>query len=179
MSIGLDILLQWVRERDLVSNLDARELDKPEGAGFDIRVGKVYELITPGYMGVEDRRTCETKTIWSYEDEPGKCVVIPRGAYYLVETIEYVKMPLDIEAWPSVRSTLFRCGVRLDTTKVNPGYEGTLTFGLSNLGPFDFQLELGSRIAHLTFERIEGGGRAYRGQWQGGRVSTSGTEKQT
>lgn len=33
------------------------------------------------------------------------------------------------------------------------------------------ELEMGARIAHIIFEKVEGGGNRYRGQWQGGRVS--------
>jgi len=179
MSLGLDILLKLVSERQLVKYLADRELTNPEGAGFDIRVGELYELTGPGYLGIESRRTSPTNRIASHEENPGQRVLVPKGAYYLVKTLEWVNMPSDIEAWISVRTTLFRCGVRLDATKVNAGYEGWLTFGLNNAGPFDFELEMGSRIAHITFEPIQGEGRSYRGQWQGGRVSTEGFEKQT
>jgi deoxycytidine triphosphate deaminase len=179
MALGLDILLKLVKEQNLVENLADRELSNPEGAGFDLRAGELYELRGPGYLGIESRETSPAQKIASYDENPGQRIVIPKGAYYLVKTLEWVNMPEDIEAWVSVRSTLFRCGVHLDSTKVNAGYRGALTFGLNNAGSFDFTLEMGSRIAHISFEEIQGGGRAYRGQWQGGRVSTEGVEKQT
>ena len=60
----------------------------------------------------------------------------------------------------------------------SPGYRGKLTFGLKNEGPVSVTLELGCRIAHVQFQWVEGGGSAYRGQWQGGRVTTKKREKQ-
>ena len=37
--VGVDRLLQLVKEKKLVENLAERELTNPEGAGFDIRAG--------------------------------------------------------------------------------------------------------------------------------------------
>ena len=77
-----------------------------------------------------------------------------------------------------MRTTLFRSGLLLLSTQVSPGYKGKLAFGLVNLGPSTVEIELGARIVHIQFEKVEGGGSAYRGQWQGGRVAAAKKEKQ-
>lgn len=185
MALGINILLELVLEPALgvpalVEGLADRELSEPEGAGFDLRIGKLYELKSPGHLGIEPRDTSHVgEAIANYVEGEPRTVTIPRGAYYLVKTIERVNMPENIQAWVSVRTTLFRCGVCLFTAKVNPGYRGELTFGLHNAGPFDFTLEMGARIAHISFEDIQGDAIPYRGQWQDGRVSSEGVEKQT
>jgi deoxycytidine triphosphate deaminase len=177
MPLGLDILLKLVREDKLIVDLGERDLTNPEGAGFDLRVGEVYGLKGPGLLGIDTRSSSPTELVASRDRD--HTFVVPAGSYYLVRTIESVNMPLYLAASISPRTTLFRCGLSLDTAKVDPGYKGQLTFGLNNTGPFEFQLELGARIAHIMFDEVIGTSNPYRGQWQGGRVSTTGVEKQT
>ena len=57
-------------------------------------------------------------------------------------------------------------------------YKGELNFGLINLSKEPFRQEMGARVAHAMFYRVEGGGSQYRGQWQGGRATTDGRETQ-
>jgi len=64
------------------------------------------------------------------------------------------------------------------TGNVAPGYCGKLTFGIINHGPFSVKIEMGARVVHAQFYWVDGGGNKYRGQWQGGRITTKGKEKQ-
>ncbi len=55
------------------------------------------------------------------------------------------------------------------------GYCGELTFGLKNHSKYnDFILELGARITQIIFHENTENISEYRGQWQGGKVSTQG-----
>ncbi|MGH9858112.1 MAG: dCTP deaminase domain-containing protein [Acidobacteriota bacterium] len=76
------------------------------------------------------------------------------------------------------RSTLFRSGLILVTTVGSPGYKGELIFGLYNAGPLPVTLQMGARICTAVFYRTEETGVAYRGQNQGGRVTSAGVERQ-
>lgn len=176
MPLGLDILRKLIREEKLLVGLGKRDRINPEGAGFDLRLGEVYALQGPGYLGIKRRRTSPTKLIAS--KKRNKTLIVPPGAYYLVRTIEKLNMPQYLEASISPRTSLFRCGLSLDTAKVDPGYRGQLTFGLHNAGQFEFTLEMGARIAHIIFEEVHGAANLYQGQWQGGRVSTKKEETQ-
>ena len=55
MILGVKKLLKLVKEKKLVENLSERELKNPEGAGFDIRIGELYEAKGKGFLGVEER----------------------------------------------------------------------------------------------------------------------------
>lgn len=182
MDLGLDTLLALVSEHNLVEKLGARDLKNPEGAGFDLRANALFEFLGPGFLGVENRSTSNTPDdpIIAYDEKESRSFLMPPETSYLVQTIEVVHMPLDIQAFVTPRTTLFRCDVSLETAKVNPGYHGALTFRIRNDSKhFPFTLEMGARIAHISFQRIDGTASLYRGQWQGGRVSTTGLEKQT
>lgn len=174
--LGVDELLKMVREQKLVEDLCERELTNPEGSGFDIRLGEVYKMAGDAFLGVDERNTPDVTLVAKYGRD--KSYTLNPGEYVLGKTIEKVNLPLDVAAYTNTRSTLFRSGVLLLGTQIAPGYSGPLIYGMKNLGESKVTFELGARVVHLHFHRITGQGSAYRGQWQQGRVTTGGTEKQ-
>jgi len=181
MIIGIKKLHELVRKQNLVENLCDRELNNPEGAGFDLRLGEIYELNGDGFLGVEERDTPKIELIAKLDPskkEKDNFFVFSPGKYYLVKTIEKVNLPTTLSGIIFPRTTLFRSGLALFNGLVQPGYSGELTFGLSNLGKSDIKISFGARIAHITFHEVLGEGNQYRGQWQGGRVATEGQEEQ-
>jgi len=178
MYLGAKNLLQLVKEKKLVEGLCERELTNPEGAGFDLRIGELYEILGKGFMGVEERVTPEMKLIAKYETGKTVKVEIKPRTYYAMKTMESVNMPDDLLAIMTPRSTLFRSGVYIFGGQTPPGYKGGLTMGLYNFRDEKFDLEMGARVVHIMFSRVEGESNLYRGQWQGGRVTTDKKEKQ-
>lgn len=87
-------------------------------------------------------------------------------------------MPENLTASITHRSTTYRSGLMIRAGNVPPGYCGGLTFGLANAGPVTVEIEMGARFMHIQFSEVSGGGNMYRGQWQGGRVTTTKKEKQ-
>jgi len=179
MVLGVDRLLELVQEKKLVEGLCDRELANPEGAGFDLRLGELYELEGEGFLGIENRDTPNLKKIAEYKgDDSENSFVVEPGKYYLVTTIESVNLPADIIAFIVSRTTLFRSGIALFNGAVSPGYQGKLTFAICNLGGQKIKISLGARVVHITFHEVSGSSNLYRGQWQGGRVTTEGEERQ-
>ena len=174
--IGTKELLRLVKEQKLVEDLCERELENPEGAGFDLRVGEVF-IIGDGeaFLGETERHTPKVGSIAKYGEK--KEIILKPGEFVLVKTIEKVNLPKNIAAIFRPRSTLQRCGIGLFTAAASPGYCGELTFGMANLGKNNFRLEMGTRIAHIIFFDTSENISAYRGQWQGGRVSTDGNRE--
>jgi len=178
MFLGVDILLKLVKEKKLVENLSARELENPEGAGFDLRMGAVFKLKGRGYLGVQDRVTGEAVSVGKYSSCEPRSIIFKPGDFYLVRTIEKVNLPANLVGILKPRSSLQRMGIYLRTTQISPGYRGALTFAMKNLGPIEVKVELGARIVHVMFAEVKGGTALYRGQWQGGRVAAKKLEKQ-
>lgn len=178
MVLGPKKLLELVKKQKLVENLDERELTDPEGAGFDVRLGEVYSISGKGFLGISDRKTPKEVPVAKYDGSRRQTVTFLKGKYYLVKTVEKVNLPdsLTLHIYP--RSTLFRSGIHLLVTQGAPGYSGYLVFGMTNLSGTSVEIELGARIAHIQFAEVRGGGSAYRGQWQGGRVSAKKKERQ-
>ncbi len=190
MILGIKELHKLVKEKNLVENLCEREQNNPEGAGFDLRLGEIYELEGDGFLGVEERDTPNINLIAKNEEggdgkpssaeatagKENSFVFEPRK-YYLIKTMEKVNLPTTLSGIIFPRTTLFRSGLALFNGIVQPGYSGELTFGISNLGKSNIRVSFGARVVHITFHEVLGEGNQYRGQWQGGRVATE--EKET
>lgn len=178
MIIGPTKLLQLVKTKKLVEGLSERELTNPEGAGFDLRLGELYKIKGKAFLGETERETPDIELVAKYQKDKKIVFTIQPGEYYLATTIENVNTPKDITINFKPRTTTFRSGLFLRTGNVAPGYCGKLTFALKNEGPIPVTLEMGCRIVHAQFAWVDGGGSMYRGQWQGGRVTTKSREKQ-
>lgn len=178
MILGPAKLLELVRKKKLVEGLSERELTNPEGAGFDLRLGEVYKISGRAFLGVTERHTADIKPVVARKVRKTKSFIFKPGEFYLIKTIETVNMPQNLSASIAPRSTTYRSGLMIRTGNCPPGYSGGLIFGLKNEGPVPCEIELGARIVHIQFAEVAGGGNMYRGQWQGGRVTTSRKERQ-
>lgn len=178
MILGIDKLLKLVKEKKLVERLSERELKNPEGAGFDLRIGEIYEIKGKGFLKTKERKTPKVKLIKKYKNNKKEKFILKPSKYYLIKTIEKLNLPKNVLALFTPRSTLFRSGIYIFGGQVPPGYKGELTMGIYNFHQENFELELGSRVIHIMFFKIEGKANPYRGQWQGGRVATKKKERQ-
>ncbi len=178
MVLGVGHLLQLVRREQLVVGLSQRELTNPEGAGFDLRLGQIHEIIGSGYLGIVERKTPELKTLMSYPVDEGKPYVLKPGEIVATTTIESVNMPDNLTAHIKPRSTLYRSGLIYQSGNTPPGYRGTLTFNLLNPRNEPFVIEIGARFVFIEFLEVNGATALYRGQWQDGRTDAPESEKQ-
>lgn len=171
-------LLQLVKTKKLVESLSERELTNPEGAGFDLRLGEVYRISGKAFLGETHRHTAEIELVKKYNSKKTQSIKIKPGDFFLVKTIETVNMPENLTASVTPRSTTYRSGLFIRTGNAPPGYSGGLIFGLKNEGPITVEIEMGARFVHIQFSEVKGRGNIYRGQWQGGRVTTRRRERQ-
>ena len=163
--LGHERIKELIKTKKLLENVDEKNI---QPAGVDIRVKCIYRLKNGGFLGVKDRRTPDVEVVAKYKDE--KFTLKP-NEFVLVETMEKVNMPNDLLAIILPRSSLFRCGVSLHTAVVDPGFIGTLTFGMKNLSDHPFDIEIGSRIGQIVFEEVKGNTKLYKGKYQGGKVT--------
>lgn len=185
--LGINEVHKRIKKHGLIKNLGKRELKNPEGVGIDLRLGAIYQIVSGGAFIESDgalelgkRKGVKTKLIAKFRarSKNQEWIVVRPGDYYLVSTVEWINTPKDLLPVVFTRTTMFRAGLLLINSKVQPGYKGTLTMGLTNLSPYDVKLQLGARICDIVFYKIEGKTVAYRGQHQGGRVSPEEEERQ-
>lgn len=82
--------------------------------------------------------------------------VLHPGEFTLASTLEFIRLPRDIAARLEGRSSLARLGVSVHATAgfVDPGFEGQLTFELTNVSKLPVRLKPGLRLAQLCFFKI-------------------------
>lgn len=79
------------------------------------------------------------------------------GTLALVPTLEWVKLPHDLQGLVTTRSTWAREGLNIATASfVEPNYEGIVTLELANLGQIPIALYPGLRIAQIAFCQMKG-----------------------
>ncbi len=178
MILGAAEILRLVKEKRLVENLSERELTSPEGAGFDLRLARLFRLKGQGFLGITERQTPDVELAAEYNPDKTQSIVIKPGEYFLTETIEKLNIPLDLLGIVKPRTTLHRSGIITRVSIADPGYSGSLHPGIYNAGGVPIEIELGARYVNIMFFEVKGGGAQYRGQWQGGRIKTDGKEVQ-
>ena len=178
MILGIDEIHKLVDEENLLENLSERELFNPEGAGIDLRLGKLFRLEGRGFLGIDERETPKGVLVAEYKSDKKTSIVIKPGEYFLTESVEKFNMPLNLLAIVKPRTTLHRSGIITRVSVVDPGYSGTIHPALFNAGPVSVEIELGARYVNAMFFEVKGRANPYRGQWQGGRIDTGGREKQ-
>jgi len=161
MILGHSDILSAVKEKGLIENFIHANL---KGAGYDLRVGRIYKLKSGGLISVKDRRTPEVEEIID------KIYKLMPNEYVLLETVEKVIIPSNVIARILPRSSVFRSGCMLITAVVDPGFKGTLTMGIKNISEHPFELEKNSSIAQIVFEEVSGKTKLYSGRYQGGKV---------
>jgi dCTP deaminase len=131
--------------------------------GDEITVPKkgqiVYDLTRPGSIADTIRQHSETIGITEWQPfclEPN-CFVLGR-------TLEHIELPIlrdrptCLAARIEGKSSRARFGILIHFTAptVHPGFKGTLTLEMINLGPASFMLKPGMAIAQLIVEEVKG-----------------------
>jgi deoxycytidine triphosphate deaminase len=76
------------------------------------------------------------------------------GEFVIARSLEYICLPDDVSAEARGRSSWGRLGLVIATaTLIQPGFKGTVTLELANVGDTPLMLEVGLCIAQLTFAR--------------------------
>lgn len=131
--------------------LTAVEDEQIQPASLDVRLGwELYDCFEDEYSESDD----------THELVPGR--------RYLGHTVEHVCLPNDVAAQLAGRSSIGRMGVIVHKTAgwVDPGFSGSLTLELMNLGDQPVTLDVGQRIAQLVFFGLDRDSSGYDGQYQ-------------
>lgn len=87
---------------------------------------------------------------------PMEPFILHPNDFVLASTLEYIIIPKHLTARLEGRSTWGRVGLQVHSTAgfVDPGFEGSLTFELHNMGKLALPLYPGVRVGQLSFHRI-------------------------
>jgi dCTP deaminase len=87
---------------------------------------------------------------------PMEPFILHPNDFVLASTLEYIIIPNHLTARLEGRSTWGRVGLQVHSTAgfVDPGFEGSLTFELNNMGKLALPLYPGTRVGQLSFHRM-------------------------
>lgn len=82
--------------------------------------------------------------------------IIKPGDFLLGTTLEHVKIPNDLVGRLEGRSSLGRLGIVIHSTAgfIDPGFEGTITLEIGNLGVMPVALYPKMRVCQIVFEQL-------------------------
>lgn len=178
MILGVDKVLELIREKNLIEGLDPNEINF-EGCGVDLRIGEIFEMEEgEGFLHIETRKTPNFKSVAKFDGNKGVKVKLQPGRTYVGTTVEKINTPENLFGWFIPRQTFYKCGIVVQGIRTDPGYRGNFSFVMINTSNKPFELEMGARIANMVFHKVEGKTKSYAGQWQGGRAFIEKEEKQ-
>jgi dCTP deaminase len=128
-------------------------------AGYDLRLGPEVLVFKNSYGHTIDPKRFKdpnyTREVFdTIAGGPGVAVTIPAHGYILGHSMEYLRIPRNLKARCTGKSTYARAGIIVNTTPLEPEWEGHLTIEISNSSPCPAVVYIGEGIAQLEFERL-------------------------
>ena len=116
--------------------------------GYDARVSIEFKIFTDVDSAIVDPKNFSNESFVSRKTN--ECI-IPPNSFVLASTIEYFKIPKDVLVICLGKSTYARCGIIVNVTPLEPGWEGHVTLEFSNTTPLPARIYANEGAAQLIF----------------------------
>ena len=116
--------------------------------GYDARVSDEFKIFTDVDSAVVDPKNFKSNSFVSRKTE--ECI-IPPNSFALASTIEYFKIPEDVLVICLGKSTYARCGIIVNVTPLEPGWEGHVTLEFSNTTPLPAKIYANEGATQFVF----------------------------
>ena len=116
--------------------------------GYDARVSDEFKIFTNVNSEVVDPKNFKQSNFIS--KRVSECI-IPPNSFVLASTVEYFKIPNDIMVICLGKSTYARCGIIVNVTPLEPGWEGYVTLEFSNTTPLPAKIYANEGAAQFIF----------------------------
>ena len=116
--------------------------------GYDARVSNEFKIFTNVNSGVVDPKVFKKD---SFVTKRSKECIIPPNSFALARTVEYFKIPKNVLVICLGKSTYARCGIIVNVTPLEPGWEGHVTLEFSNTTPLPAKIYANEGVAQFVF----------------------------
>ena len=116
--------------------------------GYDARVSNEFKIFTDVDSAIVDPKNFKSNSFVSRKTD--ECI-IPPNSFVLASTVEYFKIPKDILVICLGKSTYARCGIIVNVTPLEPGWEGYVTLEFSNTTPLPAKIYANEGVAQFVF----------------------------
>jgi len=151
-------IIQMAQEKDIITPFVKEQVKGGSisfgvsSFGYDIRLARKFKLFNPPQELVVDPKAMEENLFRSVEAD---VCTIPANSFILGQSLEYFKMPESVIGIVTGKSTYARCGIVVNVTPLEPGWEGFLTISISNTMPHPVRIYAEEGIAQVIFFESE------------------------
>ena len=118
--------------------------------GYDARVSEEFKIFTNVNSEIVDPKDFKP-TNFVTKNVP--VCVIPPNSFALARTVERFKIPKNILVICLGKSTYARCGIIVNVTPLEPGWEGHVTLEFSNTTPLPAKIYANEGVSQFIFLR--------------------------
>lgn len=155
MSIMSDI---WIRDKALNEGMISPFVERQarngvisyglSSYGYDARVSNEFKIFTNVDSATVDPKNFSDK---GFVNRNCDVCIIPPNSFVLATTIEYFKVPKDVLVICVGKSTYARCGIIVNVTPLEPGWEGNVTLEFSNTTPLPAKIYANEGACQFLF----------------------------
>jgi dCTP deaminase len=118
--------------------------------GYDLRVSDEFMVFTNVHNCLVDPKNfSEDSFVAMTVDE----CIIPPNSFALARSVEYFRIPRDVLTVCIGKSTYARCGIIVNVTPFEPGWEGYVTLEISNTTPLPAKIYANEGLAQVLFHK--------------------------
>ena len=116
--------------------------------GYDARVSEEFKIFTNVNSEIVDPKNFKST---NFVTKNGTECIIPPNSFALARTVEKFKIPDDVLVICLGKSTYARCGIIVNVTPLEPGWEGYVTLEFSNTTPLPAKIYANEGVAQFVF----------------------------
>ena len=116
--------------------------------GYDARVSNEFKIFTNVNSEIVDPKNFKPSNFVT--KNVSECI-IPPNSFVLASTVECFKIPKDVLVICLGKSTYARCGIIVNVTPLEPGWEGHVTLEFSNTTPLPAKIYANEGVAQFVF----------------------------
>jgi dCTP deaminase len=116
--------------------------------GYDARVAPEFKIFTNVDNALIDPKNLQES---AFVNRTSDVCILPPNSFALGRTVEYFRIPKDVLVICLGKSTYARCGIIVNVTPLEPGWEGHVTLEFSNTTPLPTKLYANEGICQFLF----------------------------
>ena len=149
---------KWIRkmskEKSMISPFEEKQVRGNSisyglsSFGYDARVSNEFKIFTNVNSEIVDPKNFKSSNFITKNSS--ECI-IPPNSFVLARTVEYFKIPKNVLVICLGKSTYARCGIIVNVTPLEPGWEGHVTLEFSNTTPLPAKIYANEGVAQFVF----------------------------
>ena len=159
MSIKSDHWIQnMAAEQQMIEPYESRQIKTVDGNrivsygtssyGYDVRCSNEFKVFTNLESVIVDPKNFDES---SFINKTADVCIIPPNSFALARTVEYFRIPRNVLTVCLGKSTYARCGIIVNVTPLEPGWEGHVTLEFSNTTPLPAKIYANEGVAQFVF----------------------------